>query len=117
MTTDDQISPLWMLVVTGTLVAAFYSLVDHLIEGALEVESTLGQFLDVVIMAAVTSVALWLMVLRPLLRRVRAERALAQDRWTPALISKGEAAGGARPFVFRSASAVMGSACCTRSVR
>ena len=63
-----------LLVGTGLLVAVFYALADRLVEDVLKLESAFGQLLEVLVMAMVTSVALWAGVLRPLLRQVDKER-------------------------------------------
>lgn len=59
---------------TGLLVAVFYALADRLVEDVLELESASGQLLEVLVMAVVTSMVLWVGVLRPLLREVATER-------------------------------------------
>ena len=63
-----------LLVGTGLLVAVFYAAADRLVEDVLKLESVFGQLLEVLVMAMVTSVALWVGVLRPLLRQVDKER-------------------------------------------
>jgi diguanylate cyclase (GGDEF)-like protein len=63
-----------LLLGTGLVVAVFYALADLLVENVLRIESVWGQVLEVVVMAAVTSLVLWLGVLRPLLGQVAGER-------------------------------------------
>ena len=63
-----------LLVGTGLLVAVFYALADRLVEDVLKLESAYGQLLEVLVMAMVTALALWVGVLRPLLRQVDKER-------------------------------------------
>jgi diguanylate cyclase (GGDEF)-like protein len=63
-----------LLLATGFVVAVLYAAADRLIEDVLKIESAYGQVFEVVLMALVTSLVLWLGVLRPLLRQVDSER-------------------------------------------
>jgi diguanylate cyclase (GGDEF)-like protein len=68
------------LLLTGALVAVLYMAADRVMEDVLGIESIVGQFAEILIMAPLTSVVLWLGVLRPLHREVSRERRAADTR-------------------------------------
>jgi diguanylate cyclase (GGDEF)-like protein len=66
------------LVGTALLVALFYWVADNLMEEVFRLHSLWGQVLEVVMMAVITSLALWAGVLGPLLRQVDREKRVTE---------------------------------------
>jgi diguanylate cyclase (GGDEF)-like protein len=69
-----------MIGFTAVAVAVLYAVADRIVEDVLELESLWGQVLEIVVMAAMTSVVLWLGVLRPLHRQAAEQREAAEQR-------------------------------------
>jgi GGDEF domain-containing protein len=66
-----------MITFTAAAVAVLYTVADRIIEDVLHIDAYWGQLLEVVVMALVTSVVLWLAVLRPLHRQSTAGEEMA----------------------------------------
>lgn len=68
-----------LLLATGLVVALFHLIADRLTDDVLHITSTGAQALEVVTMGLVTSLVLWVGVLRPLQRQVATERRAAEE--------------------------------------
>lgn len=73
----SQPSVAGMVAFTAIVVALLYAVADRLIEDVLEIDSAWGQVGEIVIMSLLTSVMLWVGVLRPLHRQSIAQEAAA----------------------------------------
>jgi diguanylate cyclase (GGDEF)-like protein len=70
------------LVITASVVALLYAAADRLIEDVLKFNSAWGELVEIVVMAAVASAALWVGVLQPLHREASRQRAVTVTRQT-----------------------------------
>ena len=71
-----------MVITTAVCVAVLYTIADRVIEDVFQITAEWGQLLEVVIMGAMTSIVLWIGVLRPLHRHalIQRDEAVAREQ-------------------------------------